>query len=149
MGFTGKRELGVSVPGFGGSANTTGSLPTSHCSDQTSRVGERDQDERKRVRVLAENVSRFRQSDGWPTQPDVCASIINKIDISSERATRYHLPGNLVHIRRIQRIQRIQHMQHVSGTSHMSHTAYPIIQYNACNLHNTRNGCITEKPVPA
>ena len=40
-----------------GSATIAGSLPTSHYSDQTPPVGERDQAERKQVGVLAENVS--------------------------------------------------------------------------------------------
>ena len=64
--------------GVSGSASVTGSVPTSHCLDQTPRVGQQDQApashcldqtprvgwqdqaERKRVGVLAENVSRFR-----------------------------------------------------------------------------------------
>ena len=40
-----------------GSANITGSLPISHCLDQTYRVGYQDHAERKRVGVLDENVS--------------------------------------------------------------------------------------------
>ena len=40
-------------------AKNRGSWPTSHCLDQTSRVRKQNEAERKRVAVLAENVTRF------------------------------------------------------------------------------------------
>ena len=49
----------MSVPVLG-SANITGSMPTSHGWDQTNRVCQQDQAECKRVGVFAENESRFR-----------------------------------------------------------------------------------------
>ena len=59
--FVDKRKLGMSVPWSLGSGNMTGSLPTSHCLDQTSRAGWQDQAESG---FLAVDVSRFRQSPG-------------------------------------------------------------------------------------
>lgn len=48
--------------------------PPSYCWDQTSRVGQQDEAERKRFRVLAEKINGSRQSPGWSIQADFCAS---------------------------------------------------------------------------